>query len=636
MDSRNVAPKYQLSDSIFQSLISSPERYNEIMRKQTRVTVIREAAEAGILGLDGDKILFVYREGIKFRVRRETGKKRDMWWQKTSEAPATLWNIDAVSGASVVYITEGESDALELRSSILELDRHPNDVVAVVALPNAGAARYLPGEIFSDREVFLVGDNDDAGKKSRRTLIKQIRDSADSIYTIEWPANLGKDFSDLKDGGADVEEIFRTCTRAVSIAPGDNALAPLESRIRAFFHDAQLWYNDCEQCPFTGDAKLEDGHLHDLQSHLMRIGVCPTGSGVQDGQFSRSIVPGVVVSIARQRRRHPVQDYFESLQWDGDYRHISRLAGYVETSNGSIVYQTGKEIPYFCAVLYRFLVGAVARVYGDRDANGENFVMVLSGCQRSGKSSFASFLSPRYEWHRDGPVVVDNKDCRMAVASTLIWELQELGSVTKRQDVEAIKAFITQTHIKERAAYGRFVSDFPAICSYIGTINPDGGGFLRDHTGNRRFRVVDVTSIDFSYRTEIDIDQIWALAVHEYRENKKCFRLTEEEVLAFDAAAYHHETPDPLVFEIVSRTEVTGFDSDTLSVNEMRKVITDRLGAKTTLNLQNDYRSVGIAINRAFAQEISDGTIQKVRRQINGNRDTEYTGVYIKSQSDET
>jgi predicted P-loop ATPase len=43
----------------------------------------------------------------------------------------------------------------------------------------------------------------------------------------------------------------------------------------------------------------------------------------------------------------------------------------------------------------------------------------------------------------------------------------------------------------------------------IGTINEDGTGFLHDPTGNRRFAVVHLDDIDWSY-TKIDRDQLWA------------------------------------------------------------------------------------------------------------------------------
>ena len=71
-----------------------------------------------------------------------------------------------------------------------------------------------------------------------------------------------------------------------------------------------------------------------------------------------------------------------------------------------------------------------------------------------------------------------------------------------------------------RRPYGRFDIEKPALASFIGTVNPDGVGFLTDTTGNRRFRPVFLQSIDRRYSTACNVSQIWAEAVAAYRNGE--------------------------------------------------------------------------------------------------------------------
>ena len=168
-------------------------------------------------------------------------------------------------------------------------------------------------------------------------------------------------------------------------------------------------------------------------------------------------------------------DFLESLAWDGQ-DHIATLSGYF-TDKHSI----------FPKLLRYWLVGAVARVYtGGR----QNRVLVLEGAQNLGKSYFARWLAaPILSYFSEAIPNPDDKDSRLALATTWIWEIKELGSVTRRADREALKNFITTRIVTLRKAYGKYgclKQSSPGTLKFMG--NQTTRGFFRQGAATR-FRV---------------------------------------------------------------------------------------------------------------------------------------------------
>ncbi len=119
----------------------------------------------------------------------------------------------------------------------------------------------------------------------------------------------------------------------------------------------------------------------------------------------------------------------------------------------------------------------------------------LAADQGAGKSHFGKLDVSAAGYFIEKHVNPDDKDCSLYRTRAFVWEIMEIGATTKRADVEALKAHITATTVTERKAYGHYDTVKPAVASYIGTVNPDGAGFLQDTTGNRRFAVVYLSAL---------------------------------------------------------------------------------------------------------------------------------------------
>jgi predicted P-loop ATPase len=110
----------------------------------------------------------------------------------------------------------------------------------------------------------------------------------------------------------------------------------------------------------------------------------------------------------------------------------------------------------------------------------------------------------------------DEKDCKLMLLSTWIWEISEWGNTARKADREALKSFITTVKVQERAAYGRYKTEGQAMSSFMATTNNENG-LLNDPTGNTRFMIAKVEKIDWKgYSRNIDIDQVWAQAMALY------------------------------------------------------------------------------------------------------------------------
>ena len=236
---------------------------------------------------------------------------------------------------------------------------------------------------------------------------------------------------------------------------------------------------------------------------------------------------------ALKNRYHPVRDYLNSLKYDGG-KYISQLVNYFDNPDD-----------YLKLWLPRFFIGAVRRVM---QPGTQNRMLVLDGPQGKGKSCFVEWLVPehlRTEHFKEGPINPEIKDDRIALMTTWIWEVADLGSTTRKADREALKSFLSMKWVTERVVYARNPIQKPALTSFIGTLNSEGG-VLSDPTGSRRFMFCRVMDVNWhGYTSELTPDQIWSEAYSLYLMGEPA-DLTPQEELKADGINAQFEVENPL------------------------------------------------------------------------------------------
>lgn len=230
----------------------------------------------------------------------------------------------------------------------------------------------------------------------------------------------------------------------------------------------------------------------------------------------------VLTSLARRNTRNPPKEYFEKLTWDKKPRLDTWLTYYLGAEE--------QNSHYLKLVGSKWLIAAVKRVY-QPGCKFDN-VLILEGEQYIGKSpsleALATIDGERY-FTDESIDFSGNKDSLMKLQGKLIFEMPELASFRKAETNE-IKAFIGRGTDEYRPPYGRKVVPRPRMFVMAGSVNPIAG-YLTDPTGNKRYWPVKCGKIDLT-ALNADKSQLWAEAIHRYKQGEQIWLEPEEHALA--------------------------------------------------------------------------------------------------------
>jgi predicted P-loop ATPase len=231
---------------------------------------------------------------------------------------------------------------------------------------------------------------------------------------------------------------------------------------------------------------------------------------------------------AKNRPVDSLRDYLRGVQWDGIQRLDTWLSVYVGSDDTAYTRLVGRK----------WLIGAVARALQPGCKNDQ--VLVLEGAQALQKSTVLRVLGGNGRFFTDQlPENLADKDASLAMNGTWIVELAEMTSHS-RTKVATMKAFITRQADTFRPPYGKNVVVTQRRSVLAGTLNPRGGGWLTDDTGNRRWwpvkcgvngeREGDAVISARLATLRADVDMMWAEAVRAYDAGEKWWLESREEV----------------------------------------------------------------------------------------------------------
>lgn len=223
--------------------------------------------------------------------------------------------------------------------------------------------------------------------------------------------------------------------------------------------------------------------------------------------------------LADENPYNPAATWLLSREWDGQSRLIEFLNTVTVSENGSKALKD--------TYIIKWMMSAIMALV-EPDGISAHGVLTFQGGQGIGKTYWFKQLVP-YELGltADGFMLdPDEKDSIYQCCSKWMVELGEIDATFKKSDISQLKAFITRQTDVLRRPYARTESTFPRRTVFFASVNVTD--FLHDDTGNRRFWVIPVASIN--YRHGLDMQQVWREAYDRLYLKGVRHILSEEEM----------------------------------------------------------------------------------------------------------
>lgn len=488
--------------------------------------------------------------------KKSDGSKKTCWYLYNNTTGSYSFGLQGVkmplyhadrlhtSQSRTVYIVEGEKDVESLEACY---------GFTATCTPNGGGQTgwsHLYNADLTGRDMIIITDNDELGKKYGTTVAKHLSGIAKSIRIVPsasvWAQCPDKgDISDIiemlgKDQTAQLlssavrkakpyalqkEQPKRKKAASVYDADGtgvltiDNLTAYLHQNGYAVTYDEIL--HDYTYSGFKGESQE---HLKEITPDLIHDKLQFELKGCTSTRIAR-----LLTVIATRNKVNPIRTMIEETVWDGKDRleEIYTMFG------------IDKEDTMSRTLFRKWGMQAIAGLYNQyTNPFSLDIVLVFQGAQGIAKTRFFEHLAMYPAYFGEGySIDTRNKDDIIQVTSNWIVELGEIGS-TMRKDMDSLKAFLTKSMDEYRTPYGRAALKYPRMTSFVGTVNDEK--YLIDETGNRRFATIPIKpGISLDYETQImpfDSLQFWAqmhtIVLAEIESGATiggCFRLTGDE-----------------------------------------------------------------------------------------------------------
>lgn len=202
---------------------------------------------------------------------------------------------------------------------------------------------------------------------------------------------------------------------------------------------------------------------------------------------------------------NPLIDYFENLPaWDDKTDYIKQYANYITLASGENREQFDYHFKKWC-------VRSVKCATDDNYFNKNAFVLSDDGKgQNIGKTTWIRNLCPgTLSNYLVDNLPKDEKDAKIVLTQNFIINLDELAALSK-QEINTLKSLFSADKIKVRFPYDKKDTVVRRVGNFIGSTNQTT--FLHDETGSVRWLCFVADKIDFNYKENFNIDNLWSQA----------------------------------------------------------------------------------------------------------------------------
>lgn len=444
------------------------------------------------------------KKGLHRRKNPNPTSKKDEWIYNIKDTRNVLYNLRKVLENDVIYICEGEKDADNL-----------NRLGLCATTNNAGALSWRDSftQSLKGKEVIVCQDNDKAGEMRTAKLFTELSGVVNS-FRVFIPPGVPEhgDVTDWLDIGGDAQNInilaVNYIEKKVSALKesqekyhekvkenkeqkprGKKERIPDASR-DDYYKLFDLVLNKPKKCIFSQKVMTLDeaenlwnpaiNYLEIIKSEAVVLNETQTNLEYKLGN--------VLPHFKAYETTKKAQLLIDIPKWDGEDR-ISEMA-YLCSLNQEYVKDED-----FSELLKEWMATMFLRL---KNPLIQNKIIVLQGDQGLGKDTWIEhllggldqFLIPFRVSH-------DSKDMYMQLHQGLVMNISEFDK-TAKTEVSVLKDIITSQKTNIRAPYDADARTRFSRCSFISSANIEN--ILRDYTGNRRFMIFEIESIDYVYK----------------------------------------------------------------------------------------------------------------------------------------
>ena len=320
------------------------------------------------------------------------------------------------------------------------------------------------------------------------------------------------------------------------------------------------------------------------------------------GNMSVSLIGLYLNAISSKNKYNPVLDLFNANKWDRQ-DHLTQVYDVLGITEDDVLSRT---------LLLKWVWQGHALLRNNEvNPFGADGVLVLTGKQGIGKTSFFAHMAIKSDFFRDGQKIKSaDKDTSRRCITTWIAELGELDATFKAADISDLKAFITKKFDEYRLPYGREDEQSARRANLAATVNEDT--FLVDQTGNRRFWTIPINKINLNGLRNIDALQVWLQVWEQYaKHDLQGFRLTDEEQDMLSRRNGKHEKTiksEDEILDILEEAKNKNLAFKYMTVSEFKEKY-PRLKNYTTVQIGKALDKLGIKLEKKRI----DGSPSRVR-----------------------
>jgi len=270
---------------------------------------------------------------------------------------------------------------------------------------------------------------------------------------------------------------------------------------------------------------------------------------------SLDTVAQAVRYAAKKNTFHPVREFLDGLEWDGQSRIDDWVCRYLGAD----------DTQYHRLVGRFFLINLVRRIY--EPGCVMRSVPVLEGTQDIGKSRALRAIGGK--WFSDTMFKVGDKDSYQQIQGVWLYEISEMEGFT-RSEATAVKAFISSTEDNFRAPYERQNEKHKRQTVFAASTN--AAEYLKDWTGNTRFWPIACIRVDLDGLHAVR-EQLLAESLALYRQGERTYPTAEQQRDLFEIEQARRTMGHPWL-DMVGEY-LHALTKDTVTV---REVMADGLG----------------------------------------------------------